>query len=170
MFSLNNYLGKELIIFQKSFWKREFILLDNSIEIGKLYSVKIINDLFVCEINNQKFEFYKKNIFGREILIRERDKQLPFANFTSNFFFTSGELKLLRGQKVLLKIGTFKNNASLYESETKLLFRLRCKLAQKEKCILLIENKSEILKNYSWLPLFVFYLLKTSKDTGTVFH
>lgn len=166
----NNYLGKELQISQKSFWKREFFLMNDNVTIGKLQSVKMINDLFVCDIEGKEFEFYKKNLFGRQILIREKGKQLPFASFNSNFFFTSGELKLPRGKKIFIKIGTFKNKASLYESETKLLLQIKCKLAFNQKCILTIENRSEILEEYSWLPLFVFYLLKVSKDTGTVFH
>lgn len=170
MLNFNNYIGKELIIYQKSFWKREFTLNEDSKVIGKLYSIKIINDLFVCELDGKEFEFYKKNIFGKEILIREKGKQLPFASFEANFFFTSGELKLLRGKRALIKIGTFKDYASFYESEKKILIQLKSKLNLKEKCILTIENKSELLEEYSWLPLFLFYLLKISKDTGIVFH
>ncbi len=168
--NFNSYLGKELQISKKSFWKREFFLMDDNLTIGKLKSVKVINDLFVCDIEGKEFEFYKKNLFGRQILIREKGKQLAFASFDYNFFFTSGELKLPRGKKIFIKIGTFKNKASLYESETKLLFEIKCKLAFNKKCILSIENRSEILEEYSWLPLFVFYLLKVSKDTGAVFH
>jgi hypothetical protein len=109
-------------------------------------------------------------LFGKEIFIRQKGKELPFASFISNFFFTSGELKLPRGKKVLTEIGTFKNNTSLYESETKILFQLKCKLAFTDKCVLTFENRSEILEEDTLLPLFVFYLLKISKDTGTVFH
>ncbi|GEM_PF-4901248 len=168
MLNLNNYLGKELKIVQNSIWKSEFHLLDEQNVIGKLYSVKIWKNLYNCEFDNKTIEFYKKNIFGQEVFIKEKNKSLPFASFESNFFFTSGELKLDRGRKLLIKIGTFKNNASLYDSD-KLLILINCKLSFKEKCIVTIENKSEFFENYPWLPFFIFYLTNTSKNTGVTF-
>jgi hypothetical protein len=169
MLNLNDYFGKELKIIRKSFWKREFLLMNNSEIIGKLYSIKIINDLFVCEVDNKEFEFYKKNFLGEEIFIRERNNELPFASFNSKFFSDSGELKLSRGRKLLIKIGFLKDKAYCYESKSKLLFFVNNKFLFKEDCIVKVENKSELLVENPWLILFVFYLMKKSSGGALFF-
>jgi hypothetical protein len=168
MLDLNNYSGKDLTISQKSFYKSEFHLLDKKNIIGKLYRIKMLNDLYRCEIDDKIVEFYKKNFVGNEILIKQPIKSLPFASFKSNFLFTSGELKLERGKKLLIKIGLFKDKASLYESENKLLIQLQRKLSLKSHCTITINIRSELLENYSWLPLFLFYLTEI-KNSGLAF-
>lgn len=170
MINFNNYQGKELKIIQKSFWKSEFHLVEEDIVLGTLKSVKMWNDLYLCTIDENEFEFYKKSLFSNEIQIKEKIKELPFAQFESNFFFTSGKLRLDRGRNLFAKIGTFKNNVLLYESETKPLIKVDYKIALNEKCIIKIENKSEILTENPWILLFAFYLIKTSHNSGMVFH
>lgn len=170
MINFNNYIGKELKISKQSFWKRDYFLIDGPNILGSLKSVKLWNDLYSCQINDNEFEFYKKNLLNREIHIKEKHKELPLAKFKANFFFTSGELKLDRGRKLSAKISTFKNNLSFYESQSNVLIKLSNKIAFKENCIVSIERKSELLDEFPWIPLFGFYLLKASSDSGTVFH
>jgi hypothetical protein len=170
MINFNDYQDKQLKIIQKSFWKNEFHLADEDIILGTLKSVKLWNDLYLCTIDDKEFEFYKKSVFSNEIHIKEKLKELPFAKFESNFFFTSGKLRLDRGRNLLVKIGTFKNNVSINESETKQIIKLDCKVSLDKRCILKIENKSEILTENPWILLFAFYLIKASHNSGMVFH
>lgn len=170
MINFNNYVGNELKVIKPSFWKSEFFLIDGQNALGSLKSLKVFNDLYSCQINDNEFEFYKKNLFSSEILIKEKHKELPFAKFKANIFFTSGELNLDRGRRLSAKISTFKNNLIFYESQSNIIIKLNCKISLKENCIIRIEKKSELLNEFPWIPLFGFYLIKASYDTGTVFH
>jgi hypothetical protein len=158
MKKLSDYLGHELIIVQKNVWKREYELHSGEELIGQMRYPKTFSQLAEHDIQDERFEFYKPKFFGREVSIRKKGYQNPFAHFKTNFFGRKGILELPKGRKLNLKFDFFRKQAGIYQGENDLLIYLRSKFSLKERSEVIIEKRSEIVDENPWVIMLAFYL------------
>jgi hypothetical protein len=163
MKKLSDYLGNELIISQKNFWKREYELRSGEELIGQMRYPKIFSLLAEHEIQNEIYEFYRPGIFNRNVDIRKKGYQNPFAHFKSAFFGNKGVLELQRGIKLNVKLGYFKRQFEIYLGENDLLISAQSKFSFKVRSVVSIEKRSEIIDENPWILMFGFYLVQLRK-------
>lgn len=166
MRKISDYLGNELIIIQKNFWRREFELCAGEEMIGQMKYPKIFRQLAEHDIQNQSYEFYRPGIFSRNIDIRQKGYENPFAFYKSNLFMSSGKLELPKGINLNIKFGLFRKQAEVYLGENNLLISIRNKFSFKERSKVVIEKRSEIIDEYPWILMFVFYLVQLRKRSS----
>jgi len=160
---LSDYIGNELLIFQKSIWKREFELRSGDELIALLYYPKFFGDRTELTIQNESYEFYRPKFFSRNVDIRKKDYQNPFAHFTTNFFGRKGVLELPRGIKLSMKFGLFRKQAEIFLGENDLLVSILSRFSVKEKSEIIISKRSEIIDEHPWIIMLAFYLAQLRK-------
>lgn len=157
MKNFSDYLGQDLMIFQKSIWKREVELHSEDELIAKLIYPKFYSDKAELTINKEEFEFYRPKYFSRAVDVRKKGYQMPFAHFTPNFWVNKGVLELPRGRKITMKFGMIKKLAELFEGENDLLVTIINRFSLKEKCRVIIEKRSDVLDENPWIIMLAFY-------------
>lgn len=165
---MSDYLGEELKIFQNSIWKREFELRSGSKVISKLFFPKYLSDLAELKIGEEEFEFYRPKFFSRDAAIRKKGYQNPFASFKNNFWGSKGVLELPRGVKLNIKTGYFRKQSEMYLRENEPLITIFSKFSIKEKSLVVIEKRSEVIDDHPWIIMFGFYLAVLLRRTSTV--
>ena len=163
MKSLSDYIGHELLIFQKSIWKREFELRSADELIAKLFYPKFFSDLAELTIQNKTYEFCRPSVFNRDVDIREKGYQNPFAHFKNNFWGSKGVLELPRGTRLNMKFGFFRKQAEIYLGENDLVVTIISRFSFKERSKIIIEKRSDVLDEYPWVIMFAFYLSQLRK-------
>ena len=163
MKKLSDYIGSELKIFQNSILKRDFELKSSDDLIARLYYPKIISDLAELTVSEETYEFYRPNFFSRDVNIRKKGYQNPFAHFKNNFLGSSGKLELPRGARLKMKFGFFRKQAEIYLGDSELLASVLNKFSVRERCEVVIEKRSEIIDEYPWLIMLGFYLAQLMK-------
>lgn len=170
MIKLSEYIGKNLLFRQKSFWRREFEFLSDNEIIGEMKYPKFLSERAECKFGNEKFIFKRPHIFSNEVEIRKQGYELPIAKMDSNFFATKGILDLPRGKKIKIKFGLLNNQSNIYYGENDLLATLHYKISLKEKCDVVIEKRSEILDDYPWIIILAFYFLQLKRRNTGITH
>jgi len=169
MKKLSDYPGIELKLHQNSILKREFELKSGDDLIAKLYYPKFLSDLAELTIWEETYEFYRPKFFSRDVNIRKKGYQNPFARFKNNFWGSRGVLKLPRGITLNMKFGFFRKQAEIYLGENELLVSILNRFSIKERSEIVIEKRSEIIDEHPWIVMLGFYLallMKRSSATG----
>ena len=168
MRTTSGYIGNELLIFQKSIWKREFELRSGDEVIAKMYYPKFFSDLTELTMQNETYEFYRPRFFSRDVDIRKKGYQNPFAHFKNNFWAGKGVLELPRGVKLNIKIGFLRKQAEIFLGESDLLMSILSRFSIKERCEVVIEKRSEIIDEHPWIIMLGFYLSQLRKRNSAV--
>ena len=159
----SDYIGNELLIFQKSIWKRDFELRFGDELIARLYYPKFFSDLAELTLQDKTYEFCRPSVFSRDVDIKKKGYQNPFAHFKNNFLGSSGKLELPRGARLKMKFGFFRKQAEIYLGDSELLASVLNKFSMRERCEVVIEKRSEIIDEYPWLIMLGFYLAQLMK-------
>jgi hypothetical protein len=160
---LSDYIGKELLIFQKSIWKRDFELRSGEELIARLFYPKFFSDLTEISVWEETYEFYRPKFFSRDVDIRKKGYQNPFANFKNNFWGSKGVLELPRGIMLSMKFGLFRKQAEIFLGESDLLVSILCRFSVKERSEIIINKRSEIIDEHPWIIMLAFYLAQLRK-------
>ena len=163
MKKLSDYIGSELKIYQKSILKRDFELKSGDELIARLYYPKFFSDLAELTIWEETYDFYRPKVFSRDVDIKKKGYQNPFAHFKNNFLGSSGKLELPRGARLKMKFGFFRKQAEIYLGDSELLASVLNKFSVRERCEVVIEKRSEIIDEYPWLIMLGFYLAQLMK-------
>ena len=168
MRTTSDYIGNELLIFQKSIWKRAFELRSGDEVIAKMYYPKFFSDLTELTMQNETYEFYRPRFFSRDVDIRKKGYQNPFAHFKNNFWAGKGVLELPRGVKLNIKIGFLRKQAEIFLGESDLLLSILSRFSINERCEVVIEKRSEIIDEFPWIIMLGFYLSQLRKRNSAV--
>ncbi len=163
MKKLSDYIGSELKIFQNSVLKRDFELKSGDDLIARLYYPKILSDLAELSIWEETYEFYRPKFFSRDVDIRKKGYQNPFAHFNNNFWGSKGVLELPRGIRLTMKFGFFRKQAEVFLGENDLLISILSRFSMKERSQVIIEKRSEVIDEYPWIIMLGFYLAQLMK-------
>jgi len=167
MRKISDYIGNELLIFQKSIWKREFELRSGDELIASMSYPKFFSNLTELTIQNEKYEFYRPKFFSRDVDIKKKDYQNPFAHFTANFFGRKGVLELPRGIRLNMKFGLFRKQAEIFLGENDLLVSILSRFFLKERSEIIINKSSEITDEHPWIIMLAFYLAQLRKRNSS---
>lgn len=167
MNKLSDYLGTELTVIQPSVWKREIEFRSEKELIATLAHPKFFSEKAECKINNEIYEFYRQKFFSRNVDIRKKGYQNPFAHLKPNFWASKGILELPRGIKLNIKFGVFKKAAEIYEGDYDLLVTINNKISFKERCLVNIERKSEVLDEHPWIIMLAFFFAQLRRRNST---
>ena len=168
MLKLSDYIGNELFISQKSIWKREFELKAGDELIARMYYPKFFGDRTELSIQNEVFEFFRPKFFSREVAVRKKGNENPFAHFKNNFWGSKGMLELPRGNNLNIKFGIFKKQTEIFLGENDLLVTILSRFSVKRRSEVVIEKRSEIIDEYPWIVMFGFYLSQLRKRSSAV--
>lgn len=160
---LSDYIGKELLIFQKSIWRRDFELRSGEELIARLFYPKFFSDFTEISVWEETYEFYRPKFLSRDVDIRKKGYQNPFANFQNNFWGSRGVLELPRGIKLTMKFGFFRKQAEIYIGESDLLIAILGRFSLKERSEIIINKRSEIIDEHPWIIMLAFYLAQLRK-------
>jgi hypothetical protein len=168
MKKLSDYIGSELKIHQNSILKRDFELKSGDDLIARLYYPKFFSDLAELTISEETYELYRPKFFSRDVDIRKKGYQNPFASFKNNFWGSKGVLELPRGIRLNMKFGFFRKQAEVYLGENELLISILNKFSIKERSDVVIEKRSEIINEHPWIIMLGFYLAQLMKRNSAV--
>lgn len=167
MLQLSNFLGKELILIQPSMLKREYEFKHGDEVLAKMYFPNFFSLTVIVEIAEEKFEIVRPSIWKSDIAIRKYGYDLTFASVSLNFFRTKGKIDLQNGTSLNLKFGVFKKSCQVFDESNKLLLLFRNKISFKEKSIVTVEDKSEVIDKNSWIVMIVWYLIIQGRRNGS---
>jgi len=169
MKKLSNYFGESLTLTQPSIFRREFELRSKSELIAKMFYPKFFSTTAVIKGFEEKIEVKIPSIWRSDIEIYNTRYQMPFAKYTStDFWRTKGMIELPRGGRVYLKFGTFKKSCEIYSSSNQLLVLFQNKFSFKDKNVITIEQKSELLDEYPWIIMVAWYrILQKQRKNST---
>lgn len=163
MKDISEYFGEDLFLIQPSFFKREFELRSLNELIAKMSFPKFFSTNAVIDGLEEKYEIKQPSIWKSEIDIHKQGREMPFAKYTSNFWRTRGTIELPRGAKLNFKFGVFKKALEVSSSSSDLLVLFRNKISFKEKTIVSIEQKSEVIDENPWVIMLGFYVILQNK-------
>ncbi len=166
MFQLSNFIGEELILIQPSFRKREYELRKGDEVLAKMYFPKLFSTTAIIELLEEKYEIIRPSIWKKEIAIKKFGYDLTFASASTNFFLTKGLIDLQNGFIINLKFGKFKKCCQVLDDSNELLILFRNKISFKEKKIVTVEKKSELIDKNPWIVMIVWYLILQSRRNG----
>lgn len=168
MRKISDYIGNELFISQKSIWKREFELRSGDELIALMYYPKYFGDRTELSIQNEVFEFFRPKFLSREVAVRKKGYENPFAHFKNNFWGSKGTLELLRGNNLNIKFGIFKKQTEIFLGENDLLVTILSRFSVKRRSEVVIAKRSELIDECPWIIMFGFYLSQVRKRSSAV--
>ncbi|MDQ7816482.1 MAG: hypothetical protein RDU14_05605 [Melioribacteraceae bacterium] len=160
---LSDYIGKELLLTQPKFLKRDYELKCGEEIIAKINHPKWYSSDFVAIWNKQKWEVYKPSIWRSVVEIKEAGKQLPFAAYQKTRFKSEGVVDLPRGQKLKLVLRVFKGSYEIQSISGERLVLIKDKASFKDKTEFVVEQRSELLDKYPWIILLAWYISSQRK-------
>lgn len=161
---LSKYIGEELLLFQPSFWKREYEFRSPNELLSKMYFPKFFSQTAIVEGFGEKYEIFRPSFWKTEIVIRKYSYDLTFATLKLlNFFRTKGEINLQNGKKVLLKLDRFKKSCQVLSESGELLLLFQNKLSIKDRNIITIEAPSVLIDENPWIVMMIWYLILKNK-------
>jgi len=163
---LSSYIGDDLILFQPSFFKREYEFRSSNELLGKLYFPKFFSLTAVVEGFEEKYEIIRPSFWKSEIAIRKFGYDLTFASLRTNFFKTKGSVDLQNGKKLNLKFGAFKKSCQIFSEVNELLLTFQNKLSLKEKNVVTIQKTSSLIDENPWVVMMIWYLILENRRNG----
>ncbi len=161
---LSDYIGKELLLVQPSFFKREYQLRKDGEVLAKMYFPKIFSFTAVVEFPEAKYEILRPGFWKNQIAIKKYSYDLPFATASVNLFRIKGKIDLQNGQIINIKFGKFINTTQVLDESNELTILFRSKFSFKEKNIVTVEKKSELIDKNPWIIMMVWYLILQRKN------
>jgi hypothetical protein len=163
---LSKYIGEDLTLIQPSFFKREFEFRSTEELLAKMFFPKFFSLSAVVEGFGEKYEIIRPSFWKTDTAIKKFGYDLSFATLSSNFFRTKGIIDLSSGKKVYLKFGAFKKSCQVLDETNDLLMLFQNKFSLKDKNILSIEKKSNLIDDNPWIVMLIWYFLIENKKNG----
>lgn len=166
MKTLSDYIGKELIFLQPSLMKRFFELRLEDKVIATVNYPKFLSTTAVSDGEFGKWEFYKKNFFSLNRLIKEETRELPIAEYEGKLIKHEGELKLPSGKILHFNYSLLKNSLFIKDKYQEVLVSGKKGIGIKAKISIAVEKRSELLDKYPWALLLWCLICIDSKNSG----
>lgn len=167
---LSEYIGRSLYFSRKSIFKSDFELITSDEIVAKMYYPKFLSTEAIIEGLDQVYEIKPLKFWGTSMGIFKRGHQMPFSKYENTSFWGSkGEITLTRGEKIKLKFGHFRTSCEIFNASDDLLVTFKNTFSLKEKNVIIIEKRSEILDENPWIIFLTFYkVLQQNGKTGAV--
>lgn len=168
MKKLSEYIGRPLFFTQKSFLKREFEFIAEEEMVAKMYYPKFLSTAAIVEGLDQKYEIKPTNFWATSVGIFKQGYQMPFSEYVNTSFWgMKGEITMPRGEKLKLKFGSFRRSCEVYSQYDDFLISFKNKFSLKEKNIVTIEKRSDLIDENPWIVFLTFYkILQQNRNSG----
>ena len=159
MKNLSYYRNQELTLVQPSLMKRECELVSPDGVLIKAYFPKWHKGEAVIEGFGGKWIVRKPSIWRSDIEVCKEGYNYPVAKYVGSAFMTSGTIELPRGVRLKFEYRVFKGIYTIFTDTSEELLVIKHKRSLKKKAVLTMGRKTDILDEYPWLPLLVWYIM-----------
>lgn len=154
---ISEYIDRPLRLVKKSFFSLEYVLLAGDELLGT-FKIRLFNKGgFVTGQGKKDIQFYKNHFFSREILIREDEKEMPFANYKKDFTSRSGIVDLSNGNKLLIKFNFFDVVTEIQDCHGKTLVTLKRTSIISKSINVVVKEKSHLVDDNPWILFLALY-------------
>lgn len=158
MKNISDYIGQTLVISQPKFFKRLYELKYEETLLASVQTIGFFGNSLLINGELGNWEIYKPSIWRSHIEVRGRGKELPFAKFINQKFKSGGTIELPMGRRLKLSSNFWKGTYELQNLSGLCLALFRNKISLKEKMLITIEAKSELLDKNPWALVLVWFV------------
>ena len=156
MTSLASLVGKELQFVQPSIWKREYELRTEEGEsIGTVKSTKVLRWQVLAQMGEQSWVFEEKGFWKRTLMVRNPEKEKPFASMETGLFRLIWKIKLPRYRVLRMKRDRLGTSYSITTTMNTELCSLKVRIFPKFRAAVTIQKRAEEYPELPWLILFL---------------
>ena len=157
MINLTDYIGHELEIVNKNFFKSYFDLNAEGIPILSLRNTDFWGNHHEITGYGKVWEISKPSIWRSTLEVKEKNSATILATFESTTFRNKGTITLPRGEKLLIVTHIWKSSYELQNELGTTLVLFKNKKWYSSTINLTIEKKSEVLDKYPFIIMLVFF-------------
>jgi len=156
---ISEYLGENIFIVQTSVFKRIYEIRVNDEVLGSIQQKGFFGMLWEVGIQDKKWEIYKPSYWKNALDIREAGYEMPIANYKRDGLRSRGTLALPLGKKLKIVPHLFKGLCEINnEQELCLAKIIPKKISLKDKAVVLIEKKDDLLDKYPWIIILAYII------------
>lgn len=160
MKTLSDYCNVSLKLVQQSQFKRECELYADDEIIMKAYCPKWSKSDAVVECFGNRWIIKKPSIWKSTIEVSKDGFNYPIASYTGKAFNYGGTIQLQRGRRLTFESNVLKDVYTILTDTNEILLQIKqTGLIKKKTEIELGKRKLEILDEYPWLPMLVWYIM-----------
>lgn len=157
---LSDYRNDVLQLVQPSQLKRECVLYASDEIILKAYFPKWNKGYAVADGFGGKWIIKRPSIWKSAIEVSKDGFNYPIASYTGKAFKTGGIIQLQRGVRLPFESNMLKSVYTIYTDTHEMLLQIKQTGVFKKKTeVTLGKRKLEILDEYPWLPMLVWYVM-----------
>lgn len=157
---LSAYRNQELKLVQPSQMKRECELHSQEELLLKSYFPKWHKSSAVVEGFGGKWIIKRPSIWKSAIEISKDGFNYPIASYNGKAFKSGGTIQLQRGLLLPFESNVFKSVYTIFTDTNEILLQIKqTGLLKKKTDVSLGKRKLEILDEYPWLPMLVWYIM-----------
>lgn len=159
MKTFSQYKSDNLILVQKSIWKRIYHLKAGEEIICTMSYPKMFGLKAVIEGFGEQWELSRPSIWKSHLDIRKQHQHLPFARFISGKWGNGGVFELPNGERIEYAQHLWKSTNEIKSQQQITLVSLKRVSWWKSDLSVVIENESELLNKNPWIVMAVYYLI-----------
>ena len=157
---LSTYRNQELKLIQPSQMKRECELHSHEELLLKSYFPKWNKSEAVVEGFGGKWIIKRPSIWKSAIEVSKDGFNYPIASYTGKAFKSGGTIQLLRGLRLPFESNVFKSVYTIFTDTNEILLLIKqTGLLKKKTDVTFGKRKLEILDEYPWLPMLIWYVM-----------
>ncbi len=157
MKNISDYIGHELEIVNKNFFKSFFDLIAEGIPILSLRNTDFWGNHHEISGYDKVWEITKPSIWKGTLEVKEKNSSIAVATFGSSTFGNKGTITLPRGEKLLIITHVWKSTYELQNELGTSLVLFKNKKWYSSTINVSIEKKAEVLDKYPFLIMLVFF-------------
>jgi hypothetical protein len=163
MKSLSALAGEELTIHQPSVWKSYYELKHGEEVLGTIRTKGFFGRSVIFKMENDEWEIYQPSFWKSEVAIRQSGYELPYATYRRLGFKSKGIVRTYKGEQMVLEFKLFTSGYYIQTISGEKLVTFKDRVSFKEKTILYIEKKSELLDKYPWVIALAWHIMLQRK-------
>lgn len=157
---LSTYRNQELQLIQPSQLKRECELRTSEELLLRSYFPKWNKSEAVVEGFGAKWIIRKPSIWKSDIEVCKDGFNYPIATYKGHAFKSVGVIQLQRGLRLSFESKVFKSIYTVFSDTNEVLIQVKQTGIFKKKTELTLgSRKTEIIDEYPWLPMMIWYIM-----------
>jgi hypothetical protein len=163
MKSLSDFAGETLSIRQPSVWKSYYELNHGEEVLATIRSKGFFGRNVIFKMENNEWEIYQPSFWKSEIAIRQSGYELPYATYRRDGLKPRGIIKMYKGEQLRLEYKLFASGYNIRTMPGEILVTFKDRVSFREKTVLQIEKKSELLDKYPWVIALAWHIMLQRK-------
>ena len=161
---LSTYRNQELTLVQPALMKRECELHSPEELLLKSYFPKWNKSVAVVEGLGGKWIIKRPSFWKSAIEVCKDGFNYPIASYTGKAFKSVGTIQLQRGLRLPFESNVFKGIYTIFTDTNEILLQIiQTGIIKKKTQITLGKRKLEIIDEYPWLPMLIWYVMLSNQ-------